>query len=134
MFYLTISGSIFTDDIDEDDEDDGLEDEDVDELEEEFGDYPPDLIHQNHLNTRVIQTVPAKEPSLSAIPLKSALKKVRGSSPVVVQVPDRASTSAASNNPSQQSSASSSNRDKNSDGSEQRSGRWERLNLISFRP
>ncbi len=100
------------------DEEDVIEDDEVDELEDEFVEYPPDLIQQNQLNTRVIQTVPAKEPSLSAVPLKSALKKPRGSSPVVVQVAaapqpvvnDRPSTSGS--HPPPAPSASSNSREK----------------------
>ena len=59
----------------------GLEEED--ELEDEFDDYgnpfqqPPPAAAG--LNTRIITTVPAKEPVYNAVPLKSALKKPKGS-------------------------------------------------------
>ena len=59
----------------------GLEEED--ELEDEFDDYgnpfqqPPPVAAG--LNTRIITTVPAKEPVYNAVPLKSALKKPKGS-------------------------------------------------------
>lgn len=46
--------------------------EDEDELEDEFEEYP---YNQPGVNTRVITTVPAKEPVYNAVPLKSALKK-----------------------------------------------------------
>merc|ERR1712110_851850 len=74
------------DDDDDDDEHDdngdeaGLE-ECEDEMEDEFDDYgnpfqpPPGA----GLNTRIITTVPAKEPVYNAVPLKSALKKPKGS-------------------------------------------------------
>lgn len=55
----------------EDDEE--LEDED--ELEDDFEEYP---YNQPGVNTRVITTVPAKEPVYNAVPLKSALKKPKG--------------------------------------------------------
>ena len=57
-------------------EEDGLEDED--ELEDEFDDYGNAYPPVQGLNTRVITTVPAKEPVYNAVPLKSALKKSKG--------------------------------------------------------
>ena len=54
-------------------EEDGLEDEE--ELEDEFDEYGHSLHHHPGYNTRIITTVPAKEPSMSAVPLKSAMKK-----------------------------------------------------------
>ena len=61
------------DDIGSDPEEDGLEDED--ELEDEFDEYGHSLHHHSGYNTRIITTVPAKEPVMNAVPLKSALKK-----------------------------------------------------------
>ena len=60
---------------DHDEPDDDLEDED--ELEDEFDDYG-NAYHTQGLNTRIITTVPAKEPVYNAVPLKSALKKSKG--------------------------------------------------------
>ena len=61
------------DDVGSDPEEDGLEDED--ELEDEFDEYGHSLHHHSGYNTRIITTVPAKEPVMNAVPLKSALKK-----------------------------------------------------------
>merc|ERR1719186_1675361 len=58
------SGKAFEDDEDEDDDD--QEDDD------DFGE-----IHQMGVTHRQVTTVPAKEPSADAMPLKSALKKTR---------------------------------------------------------
>ncbi len=41
------------------------------------------------LNDKLIQTVPAKEPHLDAIPLKSALKKNQNYLPVLEEAPTR---------------------------------------------
>ena len=60
----------------DEDENDGLEDDD--ELEDEFDDYGNAYPPVQGLNTRVITTVPAKEPVYNAVPLKSALKKSKG--------------------------------------------------------
>ena len=54
------------------DDEEGFEDED--ELEDEFDDYNNGYPVQG-LNTRIITTVPAKEPVYNAVPLKSAMKK-----------------------------------------------------------
>ncbi|XP_040567387.1 uncharacterized protein [Lepeophtheirus salmonis] len=63
-------------DVDDDDihdEDEDLEEEEEDDEDEEcFGDYPP---QSYSISGRIVQTIPAKEPSINAVPLKSALKK-----------------------------------------------------------
>ena len=74
---------------DQDEAEDDLEDED--ELEDEFDDYG-NAYHAQGLNTRIITTVPAKEPVYNAVPLKSALKKSKGGNNFV-------SASAASQQP-----------------------------------
>ena len=65
---------------DSDSEEEEAEDEieDEDELEDEFDDYGNAYPPVQGLNTRVITTVPAKEPVYNAVPLKSALKKSKG--------------------------------------------------------
>ena len=84
IIIIIIIHLLLTDDDDDDDDDDvdddhdgpdedGLEDED--ELEDEFDEYGHSLHHHPGYNTRIITTVPAKEPSMSAVPLKSAMKK-----------------------------------------------------------
>merc|ERR1711981_1026308 len=70
------------DDDDVDDEHDGPDEdglEDEDELEDEFDEYGHSLHHHPGYNTRIITTVPAKEPVMNAVPLKSALKKPKNS-------------------------------------------------------
>lgn len=63
------------DDYDEDDDDEDEDDDenDVDELSDEFP------MTDTRFSAHLIQTVPAKEPCLNAVPLKSALKKPRHS-------------------------------------------------------
>ena len=63
-------------DSEEEEAEDEIEDED--ELEDEFDDYGNAYPPVQGLNTRVITTVPAKEPVYNAVPLKSALKKSKG--------------------------------------------------------
>ena len=55
------------------------EDDDVDqgELEDEFDDYTMSAGQQ--ANSRLVHTVPAKEPDINAVPLKPALKKPKAS-------------------------------------------------------
>jgi len=96
---------------DEDDEQDdngdeaGLEDCE-DEMEDEFDDYgnpfqpPPGA----GLNTRIITTVPAKEPAYNAVPLKSALKKPK-SGGASVQLPPSSSSSKSNSDPPTSSSS-----------------------------
>ena len=83
IFYNFFSddNSDNSDEQDDNGDEAGLEEED--ELEDEFDDYgnpfqqPPPAAAG--LNTRIITTVPAKEPVYNAVPLKSALKKPKGS-------------------------------------------------------
>jgi hypothetical protein len=49
-----------------------LGDEDSEEIDEMYSDFSAS---SPSVNTRIIQTVPAKEPKLDAVPIKSALKK-----------------------------------------------------------
>ena len=49
-------------------------DEDSEELDGLYPDFIP-IQPSSPVNTRIIQTVPAKEPRLDAVPAKSALKK-----------------------------------------------------------
>ena len=87
---------------DHDEPDDDLEDED--ELEDEFDDYG-NAYHTQGLNTRVITTVPAKEPVYNAVPLKSALKKSKGGNNFAT-----ASAAASQQPPSKSNESSSSSR------------------------
>ena len=85
------------------DPDEGLDEEDEDELEDEFdNEYGNPAFHPSGLNTRIITTVPAKEPSYSAQPLKSALKKPKGMNGISA----RESSSSKSSNDSSISSSS----------------------------
>ena len=73
---ITVDGHDIADHYDEaEDEVDCDPDEDEDELEDEFDDYQYPA--SAGLNTRIITTVPAKEPKYNAVPLKSALKKTQ---------------------------------------------------------
>ena len=74
-------------------------------MEDEFDDYgnpfqpPPGA----GLNTRIITTVPAKEPAYNAVPLKSALKKPK-SGGASVQLPPSSSSSKSNSDPPTSSS------------------------------
>ena len=90
-------------DEDEDDHDDPGDDiDDEDELDDEFDDYG-NFVPQ--VNTRIITTVPAKEPSYNAVPLKSALKKPRNGIAQQAHMQPSASNSSKSNSDSQTSSS-----------------------------
>ena len=85
---------------DPDEAEDDLEDED--ELDDEFDDYGNPYQAPQGLNTRVITTVPAKEPVYNAVPLKSALKKSKGGNNFVgasQQQPQQPQPSSKSNEP-----------------------------------
>ena len=83
-FFFAVADGVDDDDEDDvDDDHDGVDDDgldDEDELEDDFDEYghPVHGYHAPGHNTRIITTIPAKEPSMSAVPLKSALKKPRG--------------------------------------------------------
>ena len=79
-------------DIDENDEDD------QGELEDEFDEYTmPGGPQAPAVSSRLIHTVPAKEPNINAVPLKPALKKPKGQS-TTVQVSSRNSNHNDKNN------------------------------------
>ena len=110
MKTLLFSDEDEDDDSDEQDnngEEAGLEDCE-DEMEDEFDDYgnpfqpPPGA----GLNTRIITTVPAKEPVYNAVPLKSALKKPKGASngsSASVKLPSSSSSKSNSDPPTSSS-------------------------------